>query len=247
MHFIIWYFLVIVIYLIFSILGPNYFVKVSSNIILLLNVLPFAFFSFQILKIRNLPYFILFTFLFVSSIILTIANTFRVIYYFLYNEFPFENPPYNIFWFAALFLALFISILFLNYFKRIIFKSKIKNYSILLSLIFVIFYIVLIYYFKEILLKENLIIFIIYYGIGGAVLFLSFFMIIFFLKGKFAKYWIFTFLSIILAVFGRISFEIQYFSGNYYPGSYTSLFFALSYLSLSLGSYKIYYDFKGKQ
>jgi hypothetical protein len=158
----------------------------------------------------------------------------------IYNEYPFENFPYNIFWFSALIFALFLSILFLYHFKNIILKSKVKNYSIIISLIFFLIYIFLIYSLKEILFTESLIAFLIYYGIGGITLSFAIFYLIFFLKGEFSKSWAFIFLAIISAIFGRISFEAQFLIGSYYPGSYTSMLFALSYLSLSIGSYKIY-------
>jgi len=240
MRFIIFYFLIGLVYSIFYLVGPNDLVKTASNLILLLCVLPFPFYSFKTLRIKSLPYFYLILFLFVSSIILAIGNAFRLTYSMIYNEYPFENPPYNIFWFSALILALFLSILFLYYFKNIILKSKVKNYAIIISLIFFLIYIFLIYSLKEILFTESLIAFLIYYGIGGITLSFAIFYLTFFLKGEFSKSWAFIFLAIILAIFGRISFEAQFSIGSYYPGSYTSLFFALSYLSLSIGSYKIY-------
>jgi hypothetical protein len=90
------------------------------------------------------------------------------------------------------------------------------------------------------LFTESLIVFLIYYGIGGITSSFTIFYLTFFLKGEISKSWAFIFLAIILAIFGRISFEAQFSIGIYYPGSYTSLFFALSYLSLSIGLYKIY-------
>jgi hypothetical protein len=90
------------------------------------------------------------------------------------------------------------------------------------------------------LFTESLIAFLIYYGIWGIVSSFAIFYLIFFLKGEISKSWAFIFLAIILAIFGRISFEAQFSIGSYYPGSYTSMLFALSYLSLSIGLYKIY-------
>jgi hypothetical protein len=112
MKFIIFYFLIGLVYSIFYLVGPNDLVKTASNLILLLCVLPFPFYSFKTLRIKNLPYFYLILFLFVSSIILVIGNAFRLTYSMIYNEYPFENPPYNIFWFSALILALFLQFYF---------------------------------------------------------------------------------------------------------------------------------------